>query len=50
VAEIAVEMGYYDTPRQVTYDDIAAEVDVAPGTVGEILRKVESRLLNALLG
>ncbi|MFB6143517.1 MAG: helix-turn-helix domain-containing protein [Halorientalis sp.] len=48
VAEIAVEMGYYDTPRQVTYDDIADEVDVAPGTVGEILRKVESRLLNAL--
>ncbi|WP_136715857.1 helix-turn-helix domain-containing protein [Halorientalis salina] len=50
VAEIAVEMGYYDTPRKVTYDDVADEVDVAPGTVGEILRKVESRLLNALLG
>ncbi|AQL41949.1 hypothetical protein BV210_04115 [Halorientalis sp. IM1011] len=50
VAEIAVDMGYYDTPRQVTYDDIAEEVEVAPGTVGEILRKVESRLLNALLG
>lgn len=48
VAAIAVEMGYYDTPRRVTYDDIAEEVDVAPGTVGEILRKVESRLLNAL--
>jgi len=48
VAAIAVEMGYYDTPRKVTYDDIADEVDVAPGTVGEILRKVESRLLNAL--
>jgi len=50
IAEIAVEMGYYDTPRKVTYDDIAEEVEVAPGTVGEILRKVESRLLNALLG
>lgn len=50
VAGIAVEMGYYDTPRKVTYDDIAEEVEVAPGTVGEILRKVESRLLNALLG
>jgi hypothetical protein len=50
VATIAVEMGYYDTPRKVTYDDIAEEVEVAPGTVGEILRKVESRLLNALLG
>ncbi len=50
VAQIAVEMGYYDTPRKVTYDDIADEVNVAPGTVGEILRKVESRLLNALLG
>lgn len=50
VAEIAVEMGYYDTPRKVTYDDIAEAVEVAPGTVGEILRKVESRLLNALLG
>ncbi|MFB6164202.1 MAG: helix-turn-helix domain-containing protein [Haloarculaceae archaeon] len=48
VAAIAVEMGYYDTPRRVTYDDIAQEVEVAPGTVGEILRKVESRLLNAL--
>lgn len=50
VAEIAVGMGYYDTPRKVTYDDIADEVEVAPGTVGEILRKVESQLLNALLG
>jgi hypothetical protein len=50
IAEIAVAMGYYDTPRKVTYDDIADEVDVAPGTVGEILRKVESRLLNSLLG
>jgi hypothetical protein len=48
VAALAVEMGYYDTPRKVTYDDIADEVDVAPGTVGEILRKVESRLLNTL--
>jgi len=48
VAAIAVEMGYYDTPRKVTYDDIADEVNVAPGTVGEILRKVESQILNAL--
>jgi len=50
VAEIAVEMGYYDTPRQVTYEDIGEQVGVAPGTIGEILRKVESQLLNALLG
>lgn len=45
----AIECGYYQDPRQATYEDIAAELDCAVGTVGEHLRKCESKLLPRLV-
>lgn len=45
----AIECGYYCDPRQATYEDIADELDCAVGTVGEHLRKCESKLLPRLL-
>lgn len=48
VLDTAVEMGYYQDPRAVTHDDIADEVGVSPGTVGEHLRKIESRVFTQL--
>ena len=45
----AAELGYYDVPRDATYEDIAAELDLAPVTVGEHLRKIESRVLTEIL-
>lgn len=48
VLATAVELGYYATPRAVTHDDIARELDCSAGTVGEHLRKVEARVLGEI--
>ncbi|UPM43712.1 helix-turn-helix domain-containing protein [Halocatena salina] len=45
VFETAVEAGYYDVPRRVTHRDIAGELDCAPSTVDEHLRKAESAVV-----
>jgi len=34
----------------VTYDDIAAELGCVPTTANELLRRAESRIVEALLG
>ncbi|MFB6143128.1 MAG: helix-turn-helix domain-containing protein [Halorientalis sp.] len=44
----AMDMGYYDVPRQATYEDIGDELGIAPVTVGEHLRKIESRVLTEI--
>ncbi|WP_336134005.1 helix-turn-helix domain-containing protein [Natronomonas amylolytica] len=49
VFETAVEMGYYDIPRQVNQGDLAERLGCAPSTVDEHLRKAESKMLSALL-
>jgi len=49
VLKTAVDRGYYDNPRQATHEDIAADVDVSPSTVGEHLRKIESRVFEKLV-
>jgi predicted DNA binding protein len=46
---IAAALGYFATPRQATYDDVADEMDIAPETVGEHLRKAQATLVNAVL-
>ena len=48
VLATAVELGYYSTPRSVTHEDIADELDCSAGTVGEHLRKVEAKVLAEL--
>ncbi|SEH16445.1 Predicted DNA binding protein, contains HTH domain [Natronorubrum sediminis] len=47
VAKTAVQLGYYDIPRSAGQEDIAAELDCAPSTIAEHLRKVEARILRA---
>jgi hypothetical protein len=47
VVETAVELGYYDIPRSASQEDVAAELDCAPSTVAEHLRKSEARTLRA---
>lgn len=44
----ALRMGYYETPRQTTYAEIAEQVDCTATTVGEHLRKIEGRILSAI--
>ena len=50
VFQTAIDLGYYQIPRQATHEDIAGELDCAPSTVDEHLRKAESRVLSSLLG
>ena len=49
VFRTAVEEGYYEIPRQATHADIANELDCAPSTIDEHLRKAESRVLSTLV-
>lgn len=45
--ETALELGYYDTPRAATHEDIAEELGIAPNTVSEHLQKGEAALVRA---
>lgn len=49
VLEAAVEAGYYEAPRRATLNDVAEAVGIASTTAGEHLRKVEARVLGALV-
>ncbi|PSP27595.1 DNA-binding protein [Halobacteriales archaeon QH_2_65_14] len=48
--EAALELGYYDVPREASHEDVATELDCAPSTAAEHLRKAESKLLRTALG
>jgi predicted DNA binding protein len=45
--ETALALGYYDTPRAATHEDIADELGLAPNTVSEHLQKGEAALVRA---
>lgn len=45
----AVRLGHYRNPREATYEDVAAAVDCAAGTVGHHLRNAEQKVMGALL-
>ena len=46
--EAAVELGYYEIPREAGHEDVAAALDCAPSTAAEHLRKAESKLVSAI--
>jgi predicted DNA binding protein len=43
--EVAVDAGYYEAPREATVADVAAELDCAPSTAAEHLRKAEAAVM-----
>lgn len=43
-----IEVGYYDTPRQATNNDIATSMGCSPSTASEHLRKAESKLIKSI--
>lgn len=45
VLDAAVDLGYYEVPREATLDEVAAELGVAASTVSDHLRKAESAVL-----
>lgn len=46
--ETALELGYYDVPRNATSEDIADELGCATATAAEHLQKAESVLIASL--
>jgi predicted DNA binding protein len=48
--QLAIASGYYDSPRRVTTEDLAARVGIARTTFEEHLRKAEQRALRHFAG
>ena len=44
----AVDLGYYEVPREASHGDVAAAIDCAPSTAAEHLRKAESKLVTSV--
>lgn len=47
--EAALDLGYYEIPRDASHEEVAAAIDCAPSTAAEHLRKAESTLLSSML-
>lgn len=47
VVETALDLGYYEIPREASHEDVAAALDCAPSTAAEHLRKVEATVLES---
>ncbi|RQG86903.1 helix-turn-helix domain-containing protein [Natrarchaeobius halalkaliphilus] len=45
---IARELGYFAVPREASVEEVAAELDCAPGTAAEHLRKAQQRVMGRL--
>ncbi|WP_330633292.1 helix-turn-helix domain-containing protein [Halocatena halophila] len=45
ILELAVEMGYYEIPRHTTLGELGKALQITAGTVGEHLRKIESKII-----
>ncbi|PCR92434.1 helix-turn-helix domain-containing protein [Natrinema ejinorense] len=48
--ETAVDLGYYEIPRDAGHEAVANAIDCAPSTAAEHLRKAEATLLKSVLG
>jgi hypothetical protein len=46
--EAAVELGYYEVPREAGHSEVAEALDCAPSTAAEHLRKAESTLVRSV--
>ena len=45
----ALELGYFDVPRQVKLKDVAEELDLSPNAVSERIRRGEANLFRSVL-
>ncbi|WP_335999019.1 helix-turn-helix domain-containing protein [Halorientalis halophila] len=45
----AYELGFYETPRRTSYEEIATELGCVPSTANDLLRRTEARLVGAVL-
>ncbi len=47
--ELAIDEGYYEMPRRTTLRDLADRANISAGTVGEHLRKIETKVIMELV-
>ena len=47
--EAAYELGFYRSPRDTNYEEIAARLDCGPSAANDLLRRAESALVAAVL-
>lgn len=45
IVRAAIVAGYYDIPRRATQQDLAAELGLSQGTIGEHLRRAEAKII-----
>lgn len=50
VLEVARDLGYFEVPRAVTTEEMAAELEVSPSTVREHLQRAQRNVVYAVLG
>ena len=48
--EAALDLGYYEIPREAGHEAVADAIGCAPSTAAEHLRKAEAKLLRSVLG
>ncbi|VVB98194.1 Bacterioopsin transcriptional activator [uncultured archaeon] len=48
ILNVAIAKGYYSTPRRITLNELAEELDVSPATLHEHLSKMESKVMPAI--
>jgi predicted DNA binding protein len=49
IVRTAITAGYYDIPRRATQRDLAAELDLSRGTIGEHLRRAEAKIIQSVV-
>jgi len=47
--QVAHRLGFYETPREASYEEIGEALDCAPSTANELLRRAEACVVDELL-
>lgn len=49
ILRAALAAGYYDIPRRATQRDLAAELGLSRGTIGDHLRRIEAKIIRSII-
>ncbi|QLK26860.1 helix-turn-helix domain-containing protein [Natrinema zhouii] len=49
ILRTALAAGYYDIPRRATQRDLAAELGLSRGTIGDHLRRAEAKIIRSII-
>jgi hypothetical protein len=49
ILRTAHELGYYQQPRQTTYQEIASQLDCTAANVGDVLRRIENMVIDEMV-